>query len=745
MEFPGNTMGLGGMQPPGVRTEQQTALGVFTRDLTEDAKQGNLDPVIGRDEEIRRIMQVLSRRTKNNPVLIGEPGVGKTAIVEGLAQRIVAGDVPDTLKNKHVITLDLGSIMAGSAFRGEFEARIKAVIKEVTAEPDKYIMFLDELHTLVGAGAQEGSLDAANLLKPFLARGQLRLVGATTLKEYQKYIERDSALERRFQPVNVSEPSVDDTIAILRGLKEKYELHQGVRIADSAILAAAELSDRYISDRFLPDKAVDLIDEATSALRIDIESEPENLYGLKRRLLQLEIEQEALSKEKDTESRNRSTEIASEIGVLREEIAPIETQWKAEREVISRIRELKGEIDRSKAHIERLEREGDLAKVAQLKYQKIPALTDELEEQNKFLRKIPNDSKMLKEEITDEDVASIVSKWTGIPVKRMLASEAEKLSHLEDELGERVIGQRAAIKAVANSIRRSRAGINEEKRPIGSFIFLGPTGVGKTELAKALAEQLFDDEDAVIRVDMSEYMERHSAAKLVGAPPGYVGYEEGGQLTEKVRRKPYSVILFDEIEKAAPDVFNVLLQVLDDGRLTDAKGRSVNFKNTIIIMTSNIGTEMLNAQAIGFHDGVDKEERVAYDDAKKKVLDELKHSFKPEFLNRVDHIIVFDPLTKAELREIAKLQINLVRERLVKKHIDFQVTDKVIDFIVKEGYDPMYGARPLKRVIQEKILDRLASQIIANELAEEAKVTVDVAGKDKLVFKTDKAKVAPGA
>ncbi|MFZ2151991.1 MAG: AAA family ATPase, partial [Minisyncoccia bacterium] len=464
---------------------------------------------------------------------------------------------------------------------------------------------------------------------------------------------------------------------------------------------------------------------------------PENLYGLKRRLLQLEIEQEALSKEKDTESRNRSTEIASEIAVLREEIAPIETQWKAEREVISRIRELKSEIDRSKAHIERLEREGDLAKVAQLKYQKIPALTDELEEQNKFLRKIPNDSKMLKEEITDEDVASIVSKWTGIPVKRMLASEAEKLSHLEDELGERVIGQKAAIKAVANSIRRSRAGINEEKRPIGSFIFLGPTGVGKTELAKALAEQLFDDEDAVIRVDMSEYMERHSAAKLVGAPPGYVGYEEGGQLTEKVRRKPYSVILFDEIEKASPDVFNVLLQVLDDGRLTDAKGRSVNFKNTIIIMTSNIGTETLNAQAIGFHDGVDKEERVAYDDAKKKVLDELKHSFKPEFLNRVDHIIVFDPLTKDELREIAKLQINLVRERLVKKQIDFQVTDKVIDFIVKEGYDPMYGARPLKRVIQEKILDQLASQIIANELEEEATVTVDVIGKDKLTFKTE--------
>lgn len=703
-----------------------TALDVFTRNLTDQAKAGELDPVIGRDEEIRRVMQVLSRRTKNNPVLIGEPGVGKTAIVEGLAQRIVAGDVPEMLKHKDILAVDLGAIMAGSAFRGEFEARLKAVIKEVTDEPDRYILFLDELHMLVGAGAQEGSMDAANLLKPFLARGQLRLVGATTLKEYQKYIERDAALERRFAPVLVKEPSVDDTIAILRGLKEKYELHQGIRIADSAIVTAAELADRYISDRFLPDKAVDLIDEATSGLRIDIESEPESLYHLKRKLLQLEIENEALLNEDDADSRARLQEITTEISQLRQEIEPIEKQWKAEREVISRIRELKTELDRSRADVERLEREGDLAKVAQLKYQRVPALQTELDEQNKFLEKIPSDSKMLKEEVTDEDIASVVSKWTGIPVRRMLASEADKLLHLEDELHERVVGQDDAIVAIANAIRRSRAGINEEKRPIGSFIFLGPTGVGKTELAKSLAATLFDDEEAMVRVDMSEYMERHSAAKLIGAPPGYVGYEEGGQLTEQIRRKPYAVVLFDEIEKASPDVFNILLQILDDGRLTDSKGRTVNFKNTVIIMTSNIGTSELNAQAIGFKDGADSKEQRAFAETKKTVLDELKKSFRPEFLNRIDQTIVFAPLTKAQLQEIARLQIAQVQERLAKKKIDITITDKAVNWLVEHGYDPTYGARPLRRVIQDSILDPLSSLLIERAEDGAATVTVDV-------------------
>lgn len=703
-----------------------TALDVFTRNLTDQAKAGGLDPVIGRDEEIRRVMQVLSRRTKNNPVLIGEPGVGKTAIVEGLAQRIVAGDVPELLRHKEILAVDLGAIMAGSAFRGEFEARLKAVIHEVTNEPDRYILFLDELHMLVGAGAQEGSIDAANLLKPFLARGQLRLVGATTLKEYQKHIEKDAALERRFAPIQVAEPSVEDTIAILRGLKEKYELHQGIRIADSAIVTAAELADRYISDRFLPDKAVDLIDEATSALRIEIESEPESLYHVKRKLLQLEIENEALAQEHDPESRERQQEIAAEIKQLKTEIDPVEKQWKAERAVISRIRELKTEIDRSRAEVERLERDNDLAKVAQVKYQKIPTLETELEEQNKFLAKIPADSKMLKEEITDEDIATVVSKWTGIPVRRMLASESDKLLHLEDELHERVVGQDEAISAIARAIRRSRAGINEEKRPIGSFIFLGPTGVGKTELAKALAASLFDDEDALVRVDMSEYMERHSAAKLIGAPPGYVGYEEGGQLTEQIRRKPYSVVLFDEIEKASPDVFNIMLQILDDGRLTDAKGRVVNFKNTVIIMTSNVGTVALNAQAIGFHDGVDSKEQHEYEETKKKVLDELKHTFRPEFLNRIDQTIVFAPLTKEELRAIARLQIKQVQERLAKKKITIAPTTKLIDWLVERGYDPIYGARPLRRVIQDLVLDPLATKIVAGELEEGTEIKADI-------------------
>lgn len=715
--------------PPNMQTQQKTALDTFTRNLTDLAREGQLDPVIGRDDEIRRVMQVLSRRTKNNPVLIGEPGTGKTAIAEGLAQRIAVGDVPEILKNKDMLTIDLGSIMAGSAFRGEFEARLKAIIKEVIEQPDKYILFLDELHTIVGAGSQEGSLDASNLLKPYLSRGQLRMIGATTLKEYQKYIEKDTALERRFQPVMVNEPSVEDTIAILRGLKEKYELHQGVRITDSAIVAAAELSDRYISDRFLPDKAVDLVDEATSALRIDIESEPEELYHLKRRLLQLEIENEALSKEKDEDSIARLEELVTEIEEIRKKIDPIEKQWKAEREVISQIRELKSELDKARAEVDKLERTNDLAKVAQLKYQKIPALRDELESQSKFLSKIPTSSKLLKEEVTEEDIASVVSKWTGIPIKRMLATEANKLTNLEDELRERVIGQDEAITAIANAVRRSRAGINEEGRPIGSFIFLGPTGVGKTELAKALASSLFDDEDAIVRVDMSEYMERHSAAKLIGAPPGYIGYEEGGQLTEQIRRKPYAVVLFDEIEKASPDVFNVMLQILDDGRLTDAKGRNVNFKNTIIVMTSNIGTEALNAEAIGFRDGVSKQERTSFKETKATVLDELKRNFKPEFLNRIDRTIVFNPLTEKQLDDIAKLQMDKVKERLAKKKITLEVDDKVLSWVVKEGYDPMYGARPLRRVIQDQILDPLAAKIIDNTVLEGATVKVLKKGK----------------
>lgn len=712
-----------------------SALKAFTRNLTQFAREGRLDPVIGRDEEIRRVIQVLARRTKNNPVLIGEPGTGKTAIVEGLAQRIVAGDVPESLKNKELLTLDIGAIVAGSAFRGEFEARLKAIIKEVVDLPDQYILFVDEMHTLIGAGAHEGSIDAANLFKPALARGELRMVAATTLKEYQKYVERDAALERRFQPIQVKEPSVEDTIAMLRALREKYEIHHGVRINDAALVAAANLSNRYISDRFLPDKAVDLIDEATASLRLEIESEPQELDVLKRRLRQLVIEREAMRRDKEPETLELLAKVEDEIRELEEKIKPLDKQWKVERQVISTIKSLRNEIEKTKLEIDQLERSGDLAKVAQLKYQKLPDLEDRLKEQVKFLSRIPKSSKLLKEEVEEEDVARVVSRWTGVPVTRMLADEIQKLAYMEKELAKRVVGQKEAINTVANAVRRSRAGIAEEGRPIGSFIFLGPTGVGKTELAKALAEFLFNDENAIIRIDMSEMMERHSVAKLIGAPPGYIGFDEGGYLTEQVRRKPYSIILFDEIEKASPEVFNILLQILDDGRLTDAKGRTVNFKNSCIIMTANVGTEQLNRSAIGFRQSADHDKN--YQKVKERVLEELKQQFKPEFLNRIDSIIVFHPLTEKEIEQIADLQLEMVENRLKNKQISIEVSAKARKWLARRGYDPMFGARPLRRLIQNEILDPLALKIIEGSLADvnqDKQVVIDVV-RDRIVLK----------
>ena len=725
--------------PPQMMQKAPSALKVFTRNLSDLAREGKLDPVIGRDDEIRRVIQVLARRTKNNPVLIGEPGTGKTAIVEGLAQRIIAGDVPDSLKEKEVLVLDLGAVVAGSAFRGEFEARLKAIIKEVIEAQDKFILFIDEMHTLIGAGAQEGSMDAANLLKPALSRGQLRMVAATTLKEYQKYVERDAALERRFQPIQVREPSVEDTIAMLRALREKYELHHGVRISDNALISAANLSSRYIADRFLPDKAVDLIDEATSSLRLEIESEPTELDIMKRRLRQLTIEREAIKREKDQESRNRLKIIEAELRELNKKIEPMERQWKAEREVISTIRSLRRQIDEARLEIEKLTRDGDLAKVAQIKYQRMPDLESQLAEQNKYLSKIPKDSKMLKEEVTEEDIARVVANWTGIPIQRMLADEIEKLAYMETEIKKRIIGQDEAIISIANAIRRSRAGISEESRPIGSFIFLGPTGVGKTELAKALAEFLFNDENAMIRVDMSELMERHSVAKLIGSPPGYVGFEEGGQLTEKIRRKPYAVILFDEIEKASPEIFNIMLQILDDGRLTDAKGRTVSFKNTVVIMTSNLGTDQLNKSSIGFDSGVETNGRSSlqdrkYSDVKARVLEELKKQFKPEFLNRVDSIIVFHPLSEKDIKQIVDLQIEIIQKRLKNKKIDLAISDQARVWLARRGYDPMFGARPLRRLIESEILDPLSMKIIQGQYETGGEVEI-VIEKNKIVLK----------
>jgi len=701
------------------------ALERYARDLTELARRGKLDPVIGRDDEVRRVIQVLSRRTKNNPVLIGEPGVGKTAIVEGIAQRIVAGDVPEGLKSKRIVQLDLGALVAGSKYRGEFEDRLKAVLKEIEESSGQIILFIDELHTLVGAGAAEGAIDASNMLKPALARGELRCIGATTLNEYKKHVEKDAALERRFQPVYVGQPTVEDTIAILRGLKERYEVHHGVRIKDSAIVAAAVLSNRYISDRFLPDKAIDLIDEAASSLRIEIDSMPAEIDQIERRITQLEIERQALRKEEDQASRERLEALEKELAALRERSHQLRLRWKAEKEVITRIRQLKTEIEQAKIDEQLATRAGDLNKAAEIRYGTLVALEKKLKAANAELEAMEKAGRMLKEEVDEEDVARVISKWTGIPVSKMLEGEVSKLVQMEDRLRQRVVGQDEALRLVSNAVRRSRAGLSDPKRPIGTFLFLGPTGVGKTELARALAEFLFDDERAMIRVDMSEYIEKHAVARLIGAPPGYVGYEEGGQLTEPVRRRPYSVILFDEIEKAHPDVFNIFLQIFDDGRLTDGKGRTVDFKNTVIIMTSNVASPLIHEAMNGANRNASLQAGTLSDNLKKRIQATLLEYFRPEFLNRIDEVVIFNALGKEQIEKIIELQLEHLRRLLAERKVQIELTGKARELLFREGYDPQFGARPLKRAIQRLIQDPLAMKILDGEILPGDSVSVD--------------------